>query len=42
MMHIQSEFLRNLYSTTTDQFKQATGDFMTAAESTNKGSSEGM
>ena len=37
VMHLQSEFLRNLYSTTTDQFKQATGGFMTAAENTAKG-----
>lgn len=32
VIHLQSEFLRNLYSTTTEQFKQATGGFMTATE----------
>ena len=37
VMHLQSEFLKNLYSTTADQFKQATGGFMTAAENTAKG-----
>ena len=37
VMHLQSDFLRNLYATTTDQFKQTTGGFMTAAENTAKG-----
>jgi hypothetical protein len=39
VMQLQSEFLRNLSSTITDQFKQATSGFMSAAESTTKGSS---
>ena len=42
VMHLQSEFLRNLYSTAADQFKQATGGFMTAAENTAKGNPEGI
>jgi hypothetical protein len=42
VMHLQSDFLRSLYSTTADQFKQATGGFMATAERTTKGSSEGM
>jgi hypothetical protein len=37
VMHLQSDFLRNLYATTTDQFKQTTGGFVTAAENTAKG-----
>lgn len=37
VMHLQSDFLRNLYSTTTDQLKQTTGGFMTGAENMAKG-----
>jgi hypothetical protein len=37
-----NDFLRSLYSTTTDQFKQMTGDFVAAAENTAKGNSERM
>jgi len=36
VMNLQSDFLRNLYSTTTDHFKQMTGGFMAAAQDTAK------
>jgi hypothetical protein len=39
VMHLQSEFLQNLYSTTTDQFKQMTGGFG-AGSKTAEGDSE--
>lgn len=40
VMHLQSEFMRSLYSTTTDHFKQMTGGFTDAALKTTAGESE--
>jgi phasin len=41
VMNLQSDFLRNLYSSATDHFKQMTGGLMAAAQNRVKGNPEG-